>query len=183
MRHRIGELLAPLAVVARHVADRIESLAVRRLEFVAAKMPRAAQIGMTRIRPDEMAIRAWARYVAAAEDPSGIEERLADGTITPEDAEVMRELYPERMAEITRQVVLKLGELRATLPYQRRLALAIFTGAPVDASLDPRILGALQASFVEEPGTAAGTQAPRPQPAFGSVKKPEPTPAQQRAAG
>ena len=32
-------------------------------------------------------MRTWARYVAAVEDPGGVEERLAAGTVTPEDAE------------------------------------------------------------------------------------------------
>ena len=180
-RTAIGQRLAPIAAVAPHVADRLESAAVRRLEYVALKMPRSTQIGMTRLRPNELAIRSWARTLAAADDPGGIEERLAEGTLTPEDAEVMRALYPDRLADFVRQVVERLPELRASLPYQRRVMLSILTGAPVDASLDPRILGAIQAQYAAEPDTEGGTQAPRPRPAFGSVKKPEATPAQQRA--
>ena len=38
----------------------------------------------------------------------------------------------------------------------------------------------VQRDFTEEPGTEGGTQAPQPQPAFGSVKKPEYTPAQRK---
>ncbi len=180
-RTAIGQRLAPIAAVAPHVADRLESAAVRRLEYVALKMPRSTQIGMTRLRPNELAIRSWARTLAAADDPGGIEERLAEGTLTPEDAEVMRALYPDRLADFVRQVVERLPELRASLPYHRRVMLSILTGAPVDASLDPRILGAIQAQYAAEPDTEGGTQAPRPRPAFGSVKKPEATPAQQRA--
>lgn len=183
VRQQIAGRLSPIASMSPHVADRLETHAVRRMEFLAARLPKATQIGMTRIRPAEMAIRAWARYVAAADDPGGIEERLADGTVTPEDAEVMRELYPDRMAEIVRMIAERLPTLRATLPYHRRLALSIFTNQPVDAAMDPAILSVLQASFDEEEGSEAGTQAPRPQPAFGSVKKsvPAPTPAQERA--
>jgi hypothetical protein len=182
VRQGIASRLAPIAAVAPHVADRLETHAVRRLEFLAARMPRPTQIGMTRIRPPEMAIRAWARYVAAADDPGGVEERLVDGTITPEDAETMRELYPDRMAEITRMIIEELPSLRATLPYQRRLALSIFTGAPVDAAMDPRILAVLQAQYADERGTEGGVQAPTPQPAFGSIQRstPTPTPAQSR---
>ena len=93
----------------------------------------------------------------------------------------MRALYPDRLADFVRQVVERLPELRASLPYQRRVMLSILTGAPVDASLDPRILGAIQAQYAAEPDTEGGTHAPRPRPAFGSAKKPEATPAQQRA--
>jgi hypothetical protein len=180
-RRKIADRLSPIAQTAPHLADRLETHAVKRIVFLDSKRPRSVRIGMTTIPPSEMAVRAWARYVAAADDPGAIEERLADGTVTPEDAEVMRELYPERMAEITRQIVEKMATLRGTLPLQRRLSLSMFTGAPVDASLEPRILAQLQSVHAAEPGTEGGTQAPRPRPAFGSVKKPDPTPAQSRA--
>ncbi len=128
-------------------------------------------------------MRTFARYAAAVEDPAGIEERLAAGSVTPEDAEVMREVYPERLAEIQRQITAGLSELRETLPYARRLSLSIFSGVPVDAAMNPRILGQLQSSFANEDGSEGGTKAPTPSPQFGSVTSkaaPEPTPAQSR---
>ncbi len=181
-RQQIAERLRAVAAFAPHLADKLETHAVRRLELLAAKMPKPTQIGMTRIPPPEMAIRAFARYVAAADDPGGIEERLADGTITPEDAEVMRELFPDRMAHMMSEIATKMAAGKK-LPYERRIALAIFTGAPVDASLDPRVLPVLQQAHQQEENTEGGTEAPRPAPAFASVQKsiPTPTPAQERA--
>jgi hypothetical protein len=185
IRTAINQRLSGLAAVAPHVADRLETHAARRLVFLASKLPKRPMLGMTLLRPSELEIRAFARYLAAADDPGGIEERLADGTVTPEDAEVMRELYPERLADITRQILERLPTLRTTLPYHRRLALSFMTGVPVDAAMEPYILASLQAQYEQEPGTEGGTQAPQAQPAFGSVKKsiPNPTPAQLRAAG
>jgi hypothetical protein len=46
--------------------------------------------------------------------------------------------------------------------------------------MDPRVLRILQGTFTAEEGSEGGTQAPRAQPQFGSVTKPEATPAQQR---
>ena len=65
--------------------------------------------------------------------------------------------------------------------YEKRLALSIFTGQPVDPSMNPAVMRVLQGAFMAEPGSNFGTQQPRPQPAFGSVKKPDATQAQQRA--
>jgi hypothetical protein len=182
VREQIAANLHPIAATAPHLADRMETAAVRRVEFLAEKMPRTTQLGMTRIPPSEMAIRAWARTIAAADDPGAVLDRVADGSITPEDAMVMRELYPDMLAEFTRQVTERLPTLRATLSYRSRISLSILTGAPVDASMEPHILARLQGIYVTEPGSEGGTQAPRPRPAFGSVKKPEPTPAQSRAS-
>lgn len=185
VRQRIARQLAPIAAASPIMADRLETLAARRIEFLASKMPRrpdafGAQIGPDTWQPSEMEMRTWARYVAAAEDPGAVVERLADGSVTPEDAETMRAVYPEMFADIQQQILEQLPVLRATLPYQRRLAFSVFSGVPVDPALDPQVLTALQASFANEDGTEGGTQAPRAQPAFGSVSKPDPTPAQQR---
>jgi hypothetical protein len=95
----------------------------------------------------------------------------------------MKTVYPEMHADITNQIVAKLPELRQQLPYQRRLALSMFSGVPVDPAMDPRILSSLQGNFTNEPGSEGGTQAPTPQPAFGSVKAEKPTPSQARSAG
>jgi hypothetical protein len=185
-REAIAKQLAPIAAVDPMLADKLESAAVRRIEFLAGKIPRRPDLGGIKAGPDrwqpsDMEMRAFARYVAAVEDPGAIAERLADGSITPEDAEAMREVYPEQYADLVRQILEKLPELQQTLPYSRRLALSIFSGVPVDASMDPHVLATLQASFTEEPGTEGGSQAPKAAPAFGSVKNQEATPSQERA--
>lgn len=185
-RQRIATKLAPIALTNPVLADRLETLAARKVEYLASKLPRRPDIASVKTGPDtwqpsDFEMRSFARTIAAVEDPQGIVERLADGTVTPEDAEAMRAVYPEMMADITRQILERLPELQKQLPYERRLALSIFTGAPVDPAMDTRVLSVLQRSFTEEPGTEGGTQAPVAQPAFGSVKAEAATPAQQRS--
>ena len=187
-RQAMAAQLAPIRAVNPMMADRMETLAARRLEFLASKLPRRAdlgtlQTGPDRYQPSDLEMRTFARYAAGVEDPGGIEERLAAGQITPEDAQVMREVYPERLAEITRQIVEQLPTLRESLPYPRRLALSILTGVAVDAAMHPRVLSVLQSQYASEPGTEGGTQAPRAQAKFGSVKSTDKaTPAQERAS-
>lgn len=165
-RQRIADALAPLAHAQPLLADRMETLAVRRMEFLASKLPRRPEVGGIPMGPDnwqpsDMQMRTWARFAAAAEDPTGVLERVADGIVSPEDAEVMREVYPEMLAEFTTQLVAKLPELRQTLPYNRRIALSVLTGVPVDASMEPRIIKTLQAQY---------TPPAPPKAQFGSVK-------------
>jgi len=176
--------LAPFALASPVVADHLETMGARRLEFLARKLPRQPDMGLSigpsRWQPSDMEMRKFARYAAAVEDPDGVADRLVDGTLTTEDAQVMREVYPEQLADITARVLEQLPTLRATLPYARRLSLSILTGQPVDPSMNPRILRVLQAQYAAEPGTNGGTSAPTPQPQFGSVRAEQPTPAQQR---
>jgi hypothetical protein len=184
-RAKIAERLAPVRAANPLLADRIETNKAAAYAFLAGKLPRKPDLpgmGMNDgWQPSDMEMRGFARYVAAVEDPHGIVERLVSGDITPEDADAMRSVYPEMYAQVQREIMGQLGELRAQLPYKRRLALSIFSGIAVDPAMDPRVLSILQGTFAAEEGSAGGTQAPRAQPQFGSVSKPEPTPAQERA--
>lgn len=185
-RQKIADRIAPIRAASPLLADRIETTKARAIEFLASKLPRKPALpGMSLAadtwQPSDMEMRGWARLVAAVEDPTGVVERLASGEVTPEDAEAMREVYPEIYADIQAQIMMQIGELRARLPYRRRLALSIFSGVPVDPVLDPRVLAAVQASYAIEEGSEGGSVAPRPQPQFGSVSKEKPTPAQERA--
>lgn len=189
MRPEARQRLAQRFDGIRHVdpiaADKLETLAAKQLTFLASKLPRKPDVaglatGPDRWQPSDMMMRAAARYMLAVEDPIGVVERLATGQITPEDAEAMREVYPEMYADIQRQIISQLPTLRQSLPYHRRVALSIFSGIPVDPAMHPRILGVLQRSFAEEAGTEGGNAAPKPQPQFGSVRNQEATPSQER---
>lgn len=185
-REQMAERLKPVRAVDPVLADRIETIAARRVEFLASKLPKrpdipVMQVGPDNWRPSDMAMRQFARFVAAVEDPGSVEERLADGSVTPEDAEAIRTVYPEMFADIKARIIASLPDLRESLPYHRRLALSIFSGVPVDPAMDPKILAVLQGNFAEEVGSEGGTVAPRAQAQFGSITKPNPTAAQERA--
>lgn len=187
-RAAVADRLKGIAAGNPVLADKIETVAARKLELLANALPRkpdvlAAMLGPDRWHPDEMAMRGWARLAAAVEDPAGILERAAHGKVTPEDARAMQQVYPEMLNAFTQQIMGSLPNLKKPLPYERRLSLSMLTGAPVDPAFDPRIMSVLQGTFTAEPGTAGGTQAPRAVPQFGSISKsvPEPTPAQKRA--
>jgi hypothetical protein len=182
-RMKMATALDPIRAVSPIFADRLETLAARRVEFLASKLPRrpdlpGMQFNHDDWHPSDMEMRAFARYAAAVEDPGGVEERLAGGKVTPEDAEVMRSVYPERYADLVRQIVEQASTKK--LPYNKRLSLSMFADTALDASLDPHILSALQATYTAEPGTGGGVEPPKAQPQFGSVKNQETTASQQR---
>lgn len=182
-RMALGRQLAPVASISPKLADRVETVAARRAAFLAKKLPRRPDIYGPNDpwEPGDSEMRSWGRLAWAAEHPDEVEARLAHGSITPEDAEAFQEVYPERFRELAMAIAARIPEIRAKMPYQRRLALSIFTGQAVDPSLDPRVLNVLQSNFVLEEGTAGGTQAPHADPRFASMEMPEPTPAQERA--
>lgn len=187
-RERMAKQLAPIAAINPVLADRIETIKARSVSFLASKLPKkpdivGMQLGPDTWKPSDMEMRQFTRYMHAVEDPQGVIERLATGTVSPEDAEALKAVYPEMHAQATAQIMGELATLKRPLPFARRLSLSILTGVAVDPALDPRILNVLQATYAREEGTDEGAQAPRAQPQFGSVTKPDPTPAQKREAG
>jgi hypothetical protein len=177
-----------LGVADPVLADQLEESAARRIEYLAAIMPRrpdyAAMVGQRGGRISDLAMRSWARSAAALEDPQGVFERAGHGFVTIDDAAAIRAVYPELLAGFTAQVGELIAQRERPLPYKQALALSILTGEAMDPALDPKVLGVLQGSFVNDDGDPA-TQAPTASPSFGSVKRsvPEPTPAQQRSQG
>lgn len=191
-RAAMAEQLGAIRAANPRLADQIETIAARRLEFLANELPRKPELnvlatgGKDRWQPSDFAMRRWARLVAASEDAAGIAERLAAGTVTSEDAKVMREVYTEQLADLQRSIIEQLPALRQQLPYQRRVALSILTGMPVDPAMSPRILRVLQGHFPAEDGSEGDVVAPMAKPQFGSVRSDAAsavTPAQSRAQG
>lgn len=185
-RAALADRISPIRATAPLLADKIETTAARKMEFLAGKLPKRPDVGMTigpdRWQPSDLEMRSFARYAAAAEDPGAVEERLAHGSITPEDVEAYHAIYPERAAHLQQVLISRLSELQATLPYQRRLALSMFSGVPVDPAMHPQVLAVLQGSFELDNSSDGppGMTPPKAMPQFGSMAKPQGTPAQER---
>ena len=189
-RTDMSKKLDPIRTHAPVLADQLETIQARKTEFLSSKLPRkpdafAIQVGPDHWQPSDMEMRQWARYVNAVENPGAVEERVAAGTATPEDAEAYHAVYPERAADFRQQVMTQLPGLKKPLPYAKRVSLSIFLGVPVDPAMNPNIRDVLQSNFADEKGSEGGTQSPTPQPQFGSIRKSiEPaTPSQQRGQG
>lgn len=187
-RTALHERLSGVAAVNPMLADKMETVAARRIEYLASKLPKRPDMGLPlgpdRWQPSRFAMASFARTAAAVEDPVGVLHRLSDGTLSPEDAEALRTVYPEMYADAQRQVMERLPELRETMPYARRLTLSILMGVPVDPAMAPNVLAVLQGNFKGEPGTQGGAQPPKPSQPRGTPKSlDKPTSSQERAGG
>lgn len=167
------------------LADQLETKGAARIEYLATIMPRLPDFGVMQIGPDrrqvdDLKMRGWARAAAALEDPHAVIEAAAQGRVTPAAAAAIRAVYPELLNEFTSGVTGQLGSL-AKRPHRDKLfALSVLTGVPLDAAMTPGVQRVIQGMYASEPGTQGGTQAPTPQPAFGSVKAAPETQAQMR---
>jgi hypothetical protein len=164
----LHERVAGIWAVNPKLADNIEAGAIKRVEFLASKLPERPPFEGMRVGPDSWApadldLRKFARYVDAAEGgPARVLERMNHGTMTPEDAETLRECYPDTYADIQQQLIEKLAGHPDALPYQKRLMLGILFDVATDPALQPHMIASLQGRFAQEQGTQGGSQAPQP---------------------
>lgn len=185
-RAAMAKQLDAIRAVSPALADRMETVSARKIEYLASIIPKlpdyaTMRVGPERRRTSDLQMRSFARSVAAVEDPHAAMARILSGRFVIEDAQALRAVFPEMVADLTQQILPQLPTLRVTLPYQRRLSLSMLTGQPVDVAMTPGVLRELQSMYAAEPGTMGGTQAPVPQPQFGSIKRSDPgTPAQRR---
>jgi hypothetical protein len=88
------------------------------------------------------------RKVQAVEDgPGGIVKRMAQGRLTPEDVDVLRNVYPESLAEIQTKVQERCADRTKPVPYTARVQCGLLLGVPTDVSLTADFARAVQQGY------------------------------------
>jgi hypothetical protein len=161
------------------VAAAIEAVALRKILYLqkhAPRMPPPGPLGMKPWQPSTSEIERFARRVRAAEDPATVIEDFEAGTLTPEAADTLRAVYPLMFAEVQTRLLTRAAELEAKLPYQKVLQASLLFDVPLDSSLLPQNVAALQeahSSQAATDSTAAGSTAGQPPaPPTPSVARP-----------
>lgn len=174
-RQAVADRLKPIAAVNPVLADKLETIQARKTTYLSQTAPKkpdvqGLQIGPDSWQPPDLAMRAWARRVLAVDNPHLVEQRLARGVCTPEEAEAYRAVYPEKHAQLCEQIAEAASAPNAKkIPMAKHVALTIFTGQPTTPALAPNILAVYQGNFATEHGSKGGTSAPQPMPSFGAL--------------
>ena len=150
---RIASGLTGLESAAPKVSAGLAGHAVRVAQFLQSKAPRNPYFGIGMQPqiddwlPTPSEASKFARYYAAAMEPMTVVDELADGTLSFEGVEVLRELYPE-IYEMTRvRLQAKLAETKKRVPYERRVVLSTLFGTPMDPSMTPQAIASYQSVF------------------------------------
>jgi hypothetical protein len=164
-KQRIHDALGGVRMADPMLGDQLEDLAWRRLQFLHDKMPKDPGIGnilnrRQKWQPSDAELSKWARIVDAAEHPEHVLESMERGTVTMEQVETMRTLYPTMFQRIQTDIVLRAGEMQRDLPWEKRLILSTMFGVPTDGVLRPESIVTLQATFVTTQPPGGGPQMP-----------------------
>lgn len=152
LAERIAQTMGEdMGSAAPNVSAAFSAAVVRGAQFLADKAP----VGMSP-PPDVLTpqfekpiysdaeMRQWTRYAAAVNDPSTILESMARGRVSPEEVEVMREVYPQLYAATQTRIMSSVAGLKVQMLRPQRLQLSILFGVPADSNMTQSMLAALQ---------------------------------------
>jgi len=145
----------------------------RAVQYLAAQRPDVAPKAPldTKMPPSSFAQAGYNRALDIAQTPMLVLKHMQDGTLTPKDITTLNTIYPNLYKQLSQKLQNEMIESvnkGQTLPYQRRLALAMFTAQPLDSTMTP------QGIMSAQPMTAQPPQAP-PQGAQQAPKKGSPS--------
>jgi hypothetical protein len=177
-RQALNARMQALWAVAPEVANGVEKTHAARVAFLASKLPRNPapphlQVGPDTWEPSHAELAKFARYMEAVEQPERIVQRMAVGTMTPEDADVLKSVYPGMYEDTRQQLMTHLAEARA-MPYQKRLALSIYLDVAADPAVTPEAITVYQGLYAQQQAQQpVGGAPPGPPPkAFKTSEKP-----------
>lgn len=159
---RIAVALAGVDEAAPGVSGHTALTATKALQYLHTRAPKNRQSTNTLQpllddwRPSDQEASRFGRYVRAAMDPLSVLEDLKSGTLTPEAAETLRELYPQIHRMTLEKLTARLTEMKKKLPYEDRINLSLLLGAPVDDSMRPEAIARSQALWAKAPSEGGG---------------------------
>ena len=137
-----------LAATAPATAMSVSIQAQNAAGFLLSKAPKNPNAGLPAFHQpwvvSQSDLSKFYRYVDAAERPTDVLRRLAkDGSVTQEEVETLRTLYPRLIEDYKTKMMNRLLEYKEPLSYQQRRALGSLFG-PGFINVDPRQTALLQ---------------------------------------
>lgn len=156
-RMRFDEQVAIMANVNPDLAAAIEAKSLNAAQFLVDKAGPVVDASDPLInRPTQMnSVRArkMQRYTEALSDPNIALDRLSRGVATPEDKEVLLQVYPRLYQRYVDAVVAELAKAHAGVPdRQSRQRLHYATGVPMARSQRPEVVSEFQQSAARSQG-------------------------------
>jgi hypothetical protein len=162
---RVTEFTSQIEGAAPELTSTLTKAALRATAFLASKAPAgfvprpaAVEWGFEEAPMySDAEMRSWARYASAVHDPTTVFDSLRRGAVTPEEAEALRVVHPQIYDQVRETIRAERIRTKTQLPYAKRLQLEILFDVPLEQSLEPAHMQAVQASF-----GAAEDRGPRP---------------------
>jgi hypothetical protein len=136
--------------------------------FLQSKIPQdttlaVSPFGSSKWTPSNQEFETFMRYVNAVDQPLQVIDKIADGTVTPEETEALKVVHPDLFARLQRRVMDGILDKGSEVPYQAKLTLSAIFDIPTDYTLQPEFIAEMQNLFADQDqGAQASQQTKRP---------------------
>ncbi len=150
----IGDETAQLSRYAPHIASGVAALGSQAAAFLASKAPKNPYIGNTMTpqlhdwKPSVSDVSKFQRYANAVYHPLQTLNHLHDGTLSNEEVETLKTVYPKLYQQMGKEAVDQMTDLKSQLPYKKRVTLSKLLGVPYESSISPSSVAFLQANHL-----------------------------------
>ncbi len=137
------------------ISQIIQQRIVATADFLDSKVPKnnningALDFKRPSWQPSSVELAKFERYLEAAEHPLNVLGDIKSGSVSPEQVETLKTLYPDLYSRIQTEVMNQIGKAEG-IPYSKRLQLGLLLDIPADASLNPEYIKKLQSTFAEQ---------------------------------
>jgi len=160
-RATLNQALAPLSPAAPGIAAVAVNRAIAAQEYLNTQLPKVTADELlygTQPYTSTVERSRFERVYEALEDPPVLLERLQKGTISRDQVDAVRAVFPEMFAEMQTAVSGELTRLASKgkrLPYSERIAIGVMFDMPTDPSLAN--MGQIQKFYAPDQGKPAGS--------------------------
>lgn len=130
------------------------------------------KIGKERL-PSLSDISKWTSRVEGARDGvMALLRNFSNGTISPAQVETVRELYPREFEQMKADIITAVRTEGTKFSYQERVRLSVLLSEPLDSTMEPGFIAAMQANYAPRQPEGPPGSGPARQP-NGSLRIPE----------
>lgn len=150
----LAERTRYLQDVAPNTSLALQQTALRATQFLNEKLPRDPHFGASitplvpsKWQPTGLEIAKAMRYIRAVEDPKTVLADIKNGEVSVEAMDALRAVYPNLFTEVVNAIYEQASSTTKPLSYNQKVQLSIITGTPMDSTMEPQFIGAMQKTF------------------------------------
>ena len=103
--------------------------------------------------------RSYQKALDLAANPIGILNHIKSGTLTPENLNHLKSMYPEIHDHISKKLTEKIIESQQSgesPPYRTRQSMSLFLGSPLDSTMTPQAIQSIQSLYAPKQPQQSG---------------------------
>lgn len=140
----------PIMRVAPKIGQAVQMKMLQQARYLFDKMPKPSSpsmLGKDKWKPNDMDVARAERVAYVLENPLSVLNSLENGNLTHEEVQTLKDNYPKMYENVLTSIIDRLPDLQEDLPYDKKVQLSLLFDIPVDPTMQPNFIRAIQESY------------------------------------